>query len=183
VLLGSGKVQEKMRLAEAMTDLAHAESGNYQNSVGTRLILWGFAWDLFQKSPWIGLGRDGYQQELTRAIQDGEIPRTDRMHNHAHSDGLNAMATGGIVGLLSYLGIIVGPFVFFGRALRCARGDTHQRIHAAAGLLVVGAFVCFGLVNTNMDRPIPSLVYPLLVCALAAQLLPSPQNKGKEGRA
>jgi O-antigen ligase len=180
LMMGSGKLQEKMRVTEAMKDLAHAESGNYQNSLGTRLILWGFAWDLFKENPWIGLGRDAYQQELTRAVEAGEVARTDRMHNHAHSDGLNAMATGGVVGLLSYLGIIVGPLVFFGRALRRAGSDTHQRLHAAAGVLVVGAFICFGLVNTNMDRPIPGLVYPLLICALAAQLLPLTRYTGKD---
>lgn len=183
LMMGSGSLREKMRVSEAMRDLAHAEGGNYQNSLGTRFVLWGVGWDLFKKNPWTGVGRDGYQQELTHAVEKGEVPRTDRMHNHAHSDGLNAMATGGIVGLLSYLGIIVGPLVFFGRALYRAGSDAHQRIHAAAGMLVVGAFFCFGLVNTNMDRPIPGLIYPLLICALAAQLLPSTRKTGKEARA
>lgn len=82
------------------------------------------------------------------------------------------LAIGGLVGLIAYIGMIAGPLIFFSMALREAQGDAHQRLYAAAGLLVTGSFFCFGLTEAIFIRTFACVTYSLLVCALALQLLP-----------
>lgn len=103
-------------------------------------------------------------------MEEGEVPNAV-IHAQAHSDLLQAMATGGAIGLVSYLGVIVGPLIFFGLALRRAGAEQNQRLYAACGLLVTGATFMLNLTNANFVSRISSMTYPLLICAIAALLL------------
>lgn len=177
----SPALQDQLRLTEAQRDIALTDERNYATSIGARFVMWRAAWDMFEDRPITGVGPRGYRKELQKMVESGEVPPIQHMYGHAHSDALHSLATAGAIGFLGYAGIIIGPLLFFGFALRRAGHDSHARLYAAAGLLTVGAYVCFGLVNVNMDRPLPGLAYPLLVCALAAQLL-TPWSAGLKAR-
>jgi O-antigen ligase len=177
----SPTLRDQLRLTEAQQDIALTGEQNYATSIGARLVMWRAAWNMFQDRPITGVGPRGYRKELQKRVESGELPPIQYMFGHAHSDGLHSLATAGSIGFLAYVGIIMGPLLFFSLALRRAGDGTHVRLYAAAGLLTVGAYVCFGLVNVNMDRPLPGLAYPLLVCALAAQLL-TPWSAGLPAR-
>jgi O-antigen ligase len=173
LILASPTINKKLRVSEGVQDMSSATSQNYDTSLGARIVMWRVAWQMFERSPWVGLGPNAFQPEFKRMIESGKLPRVYPYKN-AHSDVLHQLATGGLLGLLAYLGIIVGPLIFFGRALRHAGHDAHQRLYAAAGLLVTITFFWYGLTNATMYLPvIHSLSYPLLICALAAQLLPA----------
>lgn len=177
----SPALQDQLRLTEAQQDIALTDEKNYATSIGARFVMWSAAWKMFQDQPVTGVGPRGYRKELQKMVESGELPRIQHMYGHAHSDALHSLATAGSIGFLAYLGIVIGPLMFFSLALRRAGHDSHVRLYAAAGLLTVGAYVCFGLVNVNMDRPLPGLAYPLLICALAAQLL-TPWSAGLPAR-
>ncbi|EGI77380.1 membrane spanning protein involved in lipopolysaccharide biosynthesis [Hylemonella gracilis ATCC 19624] len=173
ILLNSDTLQQKLRLTEIVQDIQQVKKNNFDTSIGARFGMWEAAWQMFLRHPFIGIGITGYQPELKEMITRGEIP-TFRPWSHAHSDMLHSMATRGIVGLLAYLGIILGPLVFFIRCLRHAisTGDAHQRVHAAAGILTIGSVFAFGLVSVVIYKSaFNGMTYALLVCVLAAQLV------------
>lgn len=173
ILLNSDTLQQKLRLTEIVHDIEQVKKSNFDTSIGARFGMWEAAWEMFLRHPVIGIGITEYQPELKRMISRGEIPAFHPW-NHAHSDILHSMATRGIVGLLVYLGIILGPLVFFIRCLRHAIsiGDAHQRAHAAAGILTIGSVLAFGLVSVVIYKSaFNGMTYALLVCVLAAQLV------------
>ena len=98
-------------------------------------------------------------------MDDGAVIET-AMHNQPHNDILNAASLGGIFKLLSYLGLICGPFVFFFRRYKLG-GDWGRKLFPLLGMQVVGAFLLTGLTNSNFDLQIYSTVYAVLVCVLA----------------
>lgn len=173
ILLNSDTLQHKLRLTEMVHDIQQVKQNNFNTSIGARFGMWEAAWEMFLRHPFIGIGITEYQSELKRMIARGEIPAFHPW-SHAHSDILHSMATRGIVGLLAYLGIIIGPLVFFIRCLRHAIsiGDAHQRVHAAAGILTIGSVFAFGLVSVVIYKSaFNGITYALLVCVLAAQLV------------
>jgi O-antigen ligase len=163
-------------VTDAARDLAQASEQDYATSIGARLVMWSVAWNIFKAHPVVGTGAGTFASELRRGMESGTIPRIQEAFKHAHSDVLNFMATGGLIGMLAYLGVIGGPLFFFARALRQADGDVHRRLYAALGVLVTVSFFCFGLFNTLLILRFDSALYALLVCALAAQLLPAPEE-------
>jgi O-antigen ligase len=165
-------MQQQLRLNEVGQDMAQAQAQNYKTSIGARLVMWEAAWKMFQAHPVIGVGHRGYKLELKRMQTSGEIAPIQKEFGHAHSDVMHMLATGGLVGLLAYIGVSLGPLIFFWKALRKAQSDVHQRLYAAAGLLVSGSFVCFGLTEAIFIRTFACVTYSLLVCVFAAQLLP-----------
>lgn len=172
-LLNSHALQEKLRLTEMVQDIQQVKRDNYDTSIGARFAMWEAAWDMFARHPFIGIGIPEYQPELKRMIARGDIPAFHPW-SHAHSDILHSLATRGLLGLLAYLGIIIGPLVFFIHCLRhaIARGDLRQRTYAAAGILTIGSFFSFGLVNVVIYKSaFNGMTYALLVCVLAAQLV------------
>lgn len=173
LLLNSHTLQQKLRLTEMVYDIQQVKKENFDTSIGARFGMWEAAWQMFLRHPFIGIGITEYQPELKRMIVQGDIPAFHPW-SHAHSDILHTMATRGSVGLLAYLGIILGPLVFFIRCLRHAIsiGDAHQRAHAAAGILTIGSVFAFGLVSVVIYKSaFNGMTYALLVCVLAAQLV------------
>jgi len=176
LMLNSSALQQYLRLSEAKRDWEQVVAQNYDTSIGARLVMWDAAWEMFKRRPFTGVGPTSYREELQGMLDRREIPRIP-VFNHAHSDFMHALATGGLISVLAYIGLIAGPLIFFGRALRRANNDTHRRLYAAAGLSTVGSFFCFGLGNTALSgAAFDSTTYALLTCALAAQLF-APSEK------
>ncbi|MEN9670287.1 MAG: hypothetical protein RL018_564, partial [Pseudomonadota bacterium] len=123
-------------------------------------------WHIFKENPIVGIGSRRFESELIRRAQIGEIPNTD-IHNQPHSDIMHALSSGGILKLLSYLGILVAPFVFFYRRYRDAGNDTEMQLMPILGMQLVGAYFLTGLTNSNFDLQIYSTTYAVLVCVLA----------------
>jgi O-antigen ligase len=160
-------MQETLRLKAAASDIKMIESNNYQGSMGSRLVMWQFAWSLFQAHPIVGIGPHKFQAEFVRRMQSGEIEKADADHNQPHNDILNAAATGGILKLLAYLFLIAAPFVFFYKRYKAIKLDLDKRMLPMMGMQVVGAFFISGLTNSNFDLQIYSTTYAVLVCVLA----------------
>lgn len=172
-LLSSTTLQHKLRVTEMVQDIQQVKKGNFDTSIGARFAMWSAALDMFSRHPLVGIGIDQFQPELKRMMARGDIP-SFHPWSSAHSDILHSLATRGLLGFLTYLGIIIGPLVFFIQCLRHSNaiGDVHQRAYAAAGLLTVGAAFSFGLVNGIFYKSaINGTTYALLICALAAQLV------------
>jgi len=67
-------------------------------SVGSRLILWHRAWQVFQESPIFGIGIRHFPHiRIEEALKQGHVAL-----DHAHSNYLHVLATTGILGISAY---------------------------------------------------------------------------------
>ncbi|WP_081767243.1 O-antigen ligase family protein [Hylemonella gracilis] len=168
----SSTMHEHLRLSEAKQDIAEASEKNYATSIGARFVMWQAALEMFKKNPVLGVGPGVFEQELAGLLETNVLPPIQKVFGHAHSDILHTLATNGAIGVAAYFLLLIGQLRFFGRSLAISSkvGNANQRVYAAAGILVVGAWFCFGLTDSNVVKKIHSSAFPLLVCALATQL-------------
>ena len=150
------------------------DGGNVFTNVGTRLELWKGAAILIEERPLFGLDRNTLRSEMRHMVEQGKLDPAILSLEHLHNDALQALATGGIFGLLAWAGILVAPFVFFARQL--GRAD-QARIHvrgtglpqfapALAGMLLVLCYFSFGLTEVIFWSLKGSMFYALMVFLL-----------------
>lgn len=74
-----------------------------------RLIVWKGAWDIFQNYPLFGSGVETFAHAYYRfrPVEHNLVSEWDFLYNKAHNEYLNYLATTGIMGLGSYLAIIL----------------------------------------------------------------------------
>jgi O-antigen ligase len=156
------------RLTEITTEVAQYQGGNPNTSVGARIEMWKGAWTLFIEHPLTGVGRANFNTGLNRLIQRGAIDPAMGIYRHAHNEMLNALATEGMPGGLALLALYGAPLVFFGRRLRPAES---QHPYALAGVMMVLAFIAFGMTQVMFVHHVGSAFYALMVCTLAGLCL------------
>ncbi|OOE42789.1 hypothetical protein BZG06_12135 [Salinivibrio kushneri] len=94
--------------------------GNLDNipmtSVGVRLNSWLAAWDVFQKSPLVGLGENGIGYVISSSEKLSELKKTVPMYSnlsHLHSNHVETLVAYGLAGFALIL------FTYFQLARRC----------------------------------------------------------------
>lgn len=154
------------RFIEAV-DEAHTwyEGGNVWTNVGTRLELWKGALMLIEERPLLGRDFDAGRARLAEYARDGRLDPMVLELPHLHNDGLQALATGGVVGFAFWVAILAAPLVFFLRRLG-RDGRAPQFAVALAGTLVVLAYMGFGLTEVIFWSMKGSLFYALMVFML-----------------
>ncbi|WP_162500870.1 O-antigen ligase family protein [Modicisalibacter coralii] len=133
------------RLQLAVNDLqGYFATGDANSSLGLRLGMWRGGLALFAQHPGWGWGEAGLEPALRGWIAaTGRYPEI-AAYGQLHSDIVDTAARRGLVGLIG-LGLVYGvPLVLFGRHLRRAVRP-RERLLALSGLVVILAFVIFGL--------------------------------------
>ncbi|HNH73551.1 MAG TPA: O-antigen ligase family protein [Candidatus Obscuribacter sp.] len=76
-------------------------------SITARLQVWQVAWTTFNRSPWLGVGPRNFPRiENEQAIVKGQSSDL----NHGHSNYMHILATTGVLGILTYLVLVLYPF-------------------------------------------------------------------------
>ena len=163
------------RALEGVADVqTWVDGGNVYTNVGTRLELWKGAAILIEQRPLFGLDRHTLRAEIRNMVEQGKLDPAILSLEHLHNDALQALATGGVFGLLAWIGILAAPFVFFARQLgRGAQTQAHARgvglpqfAPALAGMLVVLCYFSFGLTEVIFWSLKGSMFYALMVFLL-----------------
>jgi O-antigen ligase len=122
---------------------------------------------MIAEQPWFGRDPLAVRAELRELAQQGKVQDVVLGFDHLHNDILQAQATGGIFGLLAYIGILAMPFAFFARAVgRGARRGMPQFAPALAGMLVVLSYFGFGLTEVIFWSLKGTMFYVLMVALL-----------------
>jgi O-antigen ligase len=170
-------VRERVRQGEA--DIAtYFAGGSADSQVGTRLELWKGASLLIAERPLLGADMVTVKADLDRHVGAGRLDPVVLTMPHFHNDALQALATGGVVGLLAWLSMLAAPLLFFARALR-ARDHPGRRQVALAGMLVVVSYFGFGLTEVIFWSVKGSLFYALMIFMLMGLCLNAKENDGK----
>ena len=144
------------------------QNGTANTSVGARLQMWGFAWDLYQSRPVFGWSHKGYRLEQKQRVADKKLDpmlETDGF-DHPHNELLNAAAKTGSVGLLALLLVYICPFVVFARWFRRGIGNVRLRALSCAGMLVPVAYFGAGLTEAFLPHNTPACLYFYLLVLL-----------------
>ncbi len=111
-------------------------------SVVERMALWYSAWEMWEDSPWLGIGignfRAVYPDYALKAWDFGQV--------HAHNYYLNILTEGGAVGLAAYLVFLASLFVYVTRNFKAAMAHGWH-LGSAVVLGVLATLVALSLHN------------------------------------
>ena len=168
LLIGSAVFPQsgvRQRVDLAVENLQDYARGDAASSLGARLDMWRAGLRLFAERPLLGWGEGRLEARRDQWVAQGQyyagISRYDQLHN----DLIDTAARRGLVGLVSLLLLYGVPFWLFARHSR-RRVDPGARALATAGLVVVVAFLGFGL-SQSMLRDVRGLscyLALLMVC-------------------
>jgi len=138
------------------------------SSEGIRFELWKAAWLIFTEHPIFGIGSGQFNDVLKEKIGAGEIPKI-QVFDHAHSEPLQALATTGIIGFLSYIFLYAGIAYYFYSSLNLS--STYKiRYLSILGLMLVGGFFIFGLTNYSFGHQVMVLFFAVMVVSIAGMI-------------
>ncbi len=160
-------LREQVRLTELQHDVVRMERGDSDSSAGARVERLKVAYETFLEHPLTGVGIGHFDSAMLRLPVCREEPQEQRCHlGHAHNDLAEWAATQGVPGLLLLLAVYGIPlWVFVG--LHRRSGELTFRGPAAAGIMVVIAYVLCGITQSMFAHQITASFYVTIVALLA----------------
>lgn len=158
-------LKERINIATSEA-IEYQQNGTAATSVGARLQLWNFSWNLFLKKPIIGWTQQGFMIQKQRAIDEKQMHPALGPFNHAHNEILDTAAKRGFVGLLFLLAAYWIPIRFFSAQLNNTHPD--QRALAGAGLIICICYIGFGLTQSFLPHNSGIMLYAYLTLMIAA---------------
>jgi len=137
------------RVGEAMESVDEYDEGERGNSFGVRVEMWRVGVQLLAEKPLFGWGEERLQARRDDWVAAWDLHSGVSYYDQLHSDLIDTAARRGLVGLGSLLMLYGVPLLLFARALR-GRPDATTRALAVAGLVVVVAFIGFGLTQSML---------------------------------
>ncbi|UYG02163.1 O-antigen ligase family protein [Halomonas sp. LR3S48] len=138
------------RVERAIDDVrGYVIEGDGGSSVGLRFEMWQAGGRMFMEKPLLGWGDEGLKEARDMMVNLGLLHPGAIRHDQLHSDLVDTAARRGLLGVLALLAFYGVPAVLFARHLRCSR-DIHARVLALSGLLIVTAFIGFGLTQSML---------------------------------
>ncbi len=136
----------QLKVQEAKTDIEqYSNHSETAGSLSGRWEMWKASSLMFKRNPILGVGIGGWQREVHAMVARGEAPPflRDLQFNQAHSIYFDVLSTRGIIGLASFLAMILYPLVFaWGR--REKEVDLYRNLVILNGL----AFILSGMTET-----------------------------------
>ena len=137
-----------------------------------RQVVWKGAIEVWKKAPLAGTGTEtfGYSYYQSRLAEHNLLSEWDFLYNKAHNEYLNFLANNGIIGLITYLGL-VASYLFW---LAKNRQAKHQQKKILVGLgagfvsLLITNFFGFSVVATGLLF----FLFPALSQALTTEKIP-----------
>jgi O-antigen ligase len=169
------------RVGQGVVDItSYFGGGSVFSNVGIRLELWKGAGMLIDEHPLLGVDYEVALRRMGQWVAEGRLDPVVLTMPHVHNEALQALVTGGLVGLAAWLAILVAPFIFFARLLapRAHAGKSEFAL-ALAGMLVITSYVCFGLTEVIFWSVKGSLFYALMVFLLMGFCLNAKDTDGK----
>ena len=157
-------VSDQLRLTELQQDMQRLDRGDVNSSAGARWERLQVAWETFQEHPWQGVGIGHFDDAMRRlpACQLTQGAPQRCFLSHAHNDLAEWAATQGIPGILLLLAVYGGPLAMFVWLYRRS-GRQEFRGPAAAGVMLVAAYVLCGMTQSMFAHQITASFY---VCAI-----------------
>lgn len=173
------------RIGQGVHDVTtYFRGGSAFSNVGIRLELWKGATYLIAEKPLFGRDLAQAKNRLADYVDERRLENVVLGSPHFHNDALQTLVTGGVFGMLAWLGMLAAPFAFFARMLRRrAPASPPQFTLALAGMLIVVCYFSFGLTEVIFWSVKGSLFYSLMIFLLMGLCLNAKEQDGKQGDA
>lgn len=156
----------KNRISDLNNDTALIKNQSYQNSTGTRLVLWKSGIELFKTKPILGISLYGIEANNCKLAKQGKIPEC---YQHLHSIYFNELAAHGILGLLGLLVTLLIPFFFFIKDIFCA--NEKIKMLAISGSVFTFFYAVCGLTEYYLFFLSTTFIYFLVVATLMSFII------------
>jgi len=160
--------------------------GYQEASVGTRFLMWQSALNAYPEHPWIGAGAGEWPtiwDEQRQRFNESSQTHETRYFGHAHSIYVDALVTGGLVGLGGMLlALFILPLLVFWRWFFSA-GNEAQRYYSLSGVMLIVTYAIYGLTEGWYARAVMISTYTLLLAILAAGYWQEVRQQGDKAAA
>ena len=140
---------------------SYITQGVTNTSVGIRIYSWETAWHAFLEKPIIGHGPGNFKGLTYHSLLRDNYSVETNIYAHAHNEFLHNLATKGLVGLITLLGIFLVPLL---AAVKLYREQKITYAFALAGTTL--SFVCFSLTDMVLMKGSGATLYTFLIAAL-----------------
>lgn len=157
------------RVNALVTDIRTLDQDNNRiNIVQNRLRLYRAAMNTFMNHPIVGVGPEGFAQEIQAMFEAGEVSQYDAEmgRGEVHNDILSKAAGMGIFGLVAILAIYFVPLRLFWQATKSAVFQARQS--GVLGIAFVSGFFVFGLTVEILNLTMATAFYSFTVAVLLA---------------
>ncbi len=130
-------------------------------SEAERLEMWKHALALWRQAPLFGVGPGNLDEAYAARAQAGLMDPHSSRYKHAHNQYLDALASGGLVGLAGLLAILIGPLALLARRYRQTTGEA--RAYALTGMALVLLYLGFNLTQAMFAHNLGILFYVVML--------------------
>ena len=127
-----------------------------KNGYGTRFIVWGTAFEMWKKNPWLGVGPENFGEEFNhvQTIEQNYGESWNLIWHKAHNEFIHYLATTGIIGFAAYFWLIILMFIPVFRILFRKEWETDYVFAVALlggfGFLLATHMTAFSFIPTLM---------------------------------
>ncbi len=152
----------KSRVASAITELNnYSENRVRTTSVGVRLEMWRASLLLIPEKPLFGWGREGYESERNRMIEENTVHEGIGRYTSVHNEFIDTTLKRGLFGLISLLLMYFIPVFLFRKGTKSL--DLTERSVATVGILLPTCFMAFGLTQVFFSHNSGVMVYSFML--------------------
>ena len=143
------------RFLDLVKNYESMQGGNFQTSLGLRVLLWKTGLQAWEGARLFGLGGGSIKEITHHLVLEGASPV---QYTHLHNQFLTTMVEAGLLGLVGLVAVIVVPLVYAWKTLRSDKTDI-QEMGALMLFSVLITFVTCGLTNIMFKQDIMDTVF------------------------
>jgi len=148
---------------------ADATDAQVENSSTIRIEMWKASWQIYASHPFVGIGWGHFKQEAQALVDQGLRRPFAALFGHPHNQFFSAMAGGGTLAFVTILLLFLVPAKLLLDVLRRGKMLDAQRL-ALAGLLLIIAYMSFGLTEAILERVRPVSVFAFYLAVIFAAI-------------
>ncbi len=164
------------RFDAALSNIKDYKEGHTSTSVGLRLAMYKFAFDLAKENPLLG--------SPVQKIKDIQKTRPEVNHkalSHFHNHFLQILARYGLVGLILLLGLYLFSFISFWQ--RCKDTDISVKCLGVSGMLLLFSYAIYSLTDVLFKTHLGLSLYIIVIsviCGATGYSSSSSADNGKD---
>lgn len=160
-------------MANRLPDYLQGDAVN-DASLSERGAMYVAGYEAFLASPWLGYGWHAKMDAIVPYLPE-KYAYFPEVHHHLHSDGLDFAVSGGIVGILAYLLVLIAPVA---GAMSSPR-DSQFRLRLTAAVMLSAGYFVFGLTYLLFGYEFHTTLYVVLAAIIVRYCRDEPRNELK----
>ncbi len=156
------------KIISAVVNIQNWDNGDQTyTSSGIRMEMWKSSLEAAKNSPWFGYGYRNSNKEVSKYVDSHS--QTIAAFTHLHNEYLTNLLAGGLLGLVSLLGMLFVPMIFFYKNLK----NQKTYYYASAGILLCIGYTTFGFTHIAFGEEHINALYIFMLAFLLPRIMGS----------